>query len=183
MKHLALAVLLGGWAAAQSALPVPALPSPALPGTPSVNAPGPSGPSAVLLDGQRLTLSVAFWPGDPLGPAYPPQGPFSSTQPAYYPVRGNPGPLHLTVSTTLPQAALVLRAQAVPPLRGAALPADRVEYSVNGAPWQRSQGVQVVALLPASGQATYDVALRLRLEGDESAGVHGVQLSWTVEAQ
>lgn len=180
MRRLALALLLGGLGATPSAAQV------TLPGNSVVSSPvvsSISGPSAVLLDGQRLTLNVAFWPGDPLGPPYPPRGPFSAAQPAYYPPSGNAGPLRLTVSTTLPQAALVLRARSLPGARGAELPADRVEYSVNGAPWQRSRGVQVIALLPTSGQATYEVALRLRLEGDEVAGIHGVQLGWTVEAQ
>lgn len=176
MRGLTLVLLLGGLTAAAQA-PLPALP-------PGFSALSPAR-SATLLDGQRLTLNVAFWPGDPLGPPYPPKGPFSAAQPAYYPPSGDAGagPLRLTVATTLPQAALVLRARSLPDARGAALPADRVEYSVNGAPWQRSRGVQVIALVPAGGQATYDVALRLRLEGDEAAGVYSVQLGWTVEAQ
>ncbi|EYB69287.1 hypothetical protein DEIPH_ctg009orf0030 [Deinococcus phoenicis] len=139
--------------------------------------------TALLLDGQRLSLNVAFRPGDPSGPAYPPLGAFSKTNPAYYAVHGNGGPLRLTVSTVLKSAALVLRAQSVPPLRGPALPTDRVEYSVNGGPWQRTGAVQVVALLPASGQATYDITLRLRLEGDEPAGERALVLSWMVEPQ
>ncbi|GAA5512783.1 hypothetical protein Dcar01_01507 [Deinococcus carri] len=139
--------------------------------------------TALLLDGQRLSLNVAFRPGDPSGPAYPPLGAFSKTNPAYYAVHGNAGPLRLTVSTVLKRAALVLSAQSVPPLRGPTLPTDRVEYSVNGGPWQRTGAVQVVALLPASGQATYDITLRLRLEGDEPAGERGLVLSWTVEPQ
>ncbi|MBB5234074.1 hypothetical protein [Deinococcus budaensis] len=147
-----------------------------------------AGTPLLLLDGQRLTLKVAFRPGDRLGPAYPPAGPFSRAHPAYYPMQaeegGGGGPLRLTVATSLPRAVLVLRAQPVPPVAGgSALPADRIEYSVNGAPWQPSRGLQVVALLPAGGQATFEIALRLRLEGDEPAGVGQIQLSWTVEAQ
>ncbi|BDP43210.1 hypothetical protein DAETH_31790 [Deinococcus aetherius] len=165
---LGAALLTGGGAGAQTGLP----------------SGGPRANSAALLDGQRLTLNVSFLPGEPGGPAYPPSGPFSRANPAYYPVRGNPGTLRLTVVTGQPAAALVLRARAVPaPGRLAALPADRVEYSVNGAPWQASGGVQTVALLPPGGQATYEIALRLRLEGDEPAGEHGVQLTWTVEAR
>jgi hypothetical protein len=86
MRRLALALLLGGLGATPSAAQV------TLPGSPVVSSS--SGPSAVLLDGQRLTLNVAFWPGDSLGPPGPPRGPFSAARPAACPpwCRWRPSP-------------------------------------------------------------------------------------------
>lgn len=139
--------------------------------------------NVTLLDNQRFSLSVAFQPGAPGGPAYPPLGAFSSDNPAYYPVRDQVGPLRLTVFSQVQNAALVLRAVSLLPVTGQALPTDRVEYSVNGGPWQRVSTVQVIALVPDSGQATYDIALRLRLEGDETAGERQLVLIMSIEPQ
>ncbi|WP_188970634.1 hypothetical protein [Deinococcus aerolatus] len=137
----------------------------------------------MLLDNQRFSLRVAFQPGAPGGPEYPPLGAFSRDNPAYYPVRDPVRPLRLTVSTQVQNAALVLRAMSLLPISGPALPTDRVEYSVNGGPWQRVGTVQAIALVPASGQATYDIALRLRLEGDETAGERQLVLIMMIEPQ
>lgn len=185
-RGLVLAALLLGPAAAQGPLGPPAgsvLPLPTLPTTalPAVTEPTPVVPNtAVLLDGQRLTISLSFRPGE--GAEYPPAGPFSRDQPAYYPMRED-APLSLSVQSSLPGATLVLRAAPVSARGQPALPVDRIEYSVGGAPFQPCQGVQVIALLPATGSATYDIRLRLRLEGDEPAGLSQVMLSWSVEAR
>ncbi|MPY66445.1 hypothetical protein F8S09_07010 [Deinococcus sp. SDU3-2] len=146
-------------------------------------APAPPPPPALLWDGQRLTLDLSFQPGDPSGPAYPPRGGFSRTQPAYYPPLGTPGPVRLNVTTYLPRAALLLRVRGLPDARGATLPVGRLEYRVGTGPWLRAGPLQVVALVPDTGRAIYDLSFRLRLEGDEPAGQYRVLLTWALEAQ
>ncbi|WP_412030390.1 hypothetical protein [Deinococcus yunweiensis] len=170
------ALLTGVTAGAQSTT----LPGSSLPGM-TVPTPVPS-TSVVLLDGQRLTVSVTFAPGSGDVP-YPPAMPFSRTNPAYYPASGDAQGIHLSVQSTLNSAALVLRAHVVAVPGQPALPIDRIEYSVNGAPFVPSTALQVIALLPMTGAATYDIALRLRLEGDEPAGRSQAVLSWSVEAR
>ncbi|GHF46401.1 hypothetical protein HNQ07_002396 [Deinococcus metalli] len=171
-RALLLAALLGVAGAQTSVAPLPGLaaPTPVVPNT------------ALLLDGQKLTIDVKFNPGAE-GTAYPPLVPFSKSAPAYYPMLGTDQAFHLSVQSTLAGAALVLRTQPITAPGQQALPIDRIEYSVNGAPFVPSTSIQVIALLPVSGQATYDIALRLRLEGDEPAGLSQALLSWSVEAR
>ena len=87
-----------------------ALPGSALPGM-TVPTAVPA-TSVVLLDGQKLTVSVAFAPGSGDAP-YPPAVPFSKTSPAYYPASGDARNIHLSVQSALSSAALVLRAHVV----------------------------------------------------------------------
>lgn len=166
-------LLLGAAGLAQGVPPAP---------TAASQKPGPV-TSATLLDGQRLTINVAFAPGSPGGPAYPPLEAFSKAHPAYYPLLDNRGPFRLSVLTQQPRAALVLRARSVPEAGQADLPTNRIEYRVNGGRWQAAQAIQVIALLPKNGMADYNLEIRLRLEGDETAGVSQVLLTWSVEAQ
>ncbi|WP_295814033.1 hypothetical protein [uncultured Deinococcus sp.] len=157
-----------------------ALPGSALPGM-TVPTAVPA-TSVVLLDGQKLTVSVAFAPGSGDAP-YPPAVPFSKTSPAYYPASGDARNIHLSVQSALSSAALVLRAHVVTVPGQPALPLDRIEYSVNGAPFVPSTALQVIGLLPTTGAATFEIVLRLRLEGDEPAGRSQAVLSWSVEAR
>lgn len=146
---------------------------------PPLSAPTPAlGNAATLQDGQRLTVEVRFAPGAD-NTVYPPLTRF----PAYYPMLGGDQPFSLSVQTLLPGAALVLRAAPLPVVGQGALSADRIEYSVNGAPFQPCQAAQVIALLPDTGQGVYVIRLRLRLDGDEPAGLSTVLLSWGVEAR
>lgn len=146
---------------------------------PPLSAPTPVvGNAATLLDGQRLTVEVRFAPGTE-DTVYPPLAPF----PAYFPMLGGDEPFTLSVQTALTGAALVLRAAPVAVVGQATLPADRIEYSVNDAPFQPSQAAQVIALLPDTGSGVYVIRLRLRLDGDEAAGLSTVLLSWSVEGR
>lgn len=131
-------------------------------------------------EGSALTLSADTVVFDLRDAAYPP-----AAFPAWYAPSRPTAPVTLDLFTNIESSWLVVAGfEGLLREDGTALPADRIEFRVDGGPWVPFGRSTTLATGRGAtpGYLHYDLEFRLRLEGDERPGVYqGVLLFSLVE--